>query len=401
MRIKKDEYNNLIDQLKSIFETQSISEKELFYKIAEYIEALLNYHYSVNLEHDKPDIKVNGSVVGLNVIKELQEIENTENIELEATHSKALIELEAIIKQLSKLLEDESNPTIKNELNYLTKVLANEIPIRENKAILVHNKILELIRIIINITPKVNLESIIDFSDDIKLNNTDDYQKFLERFKHWRIKKDVKAWEAFRVLSLIAMVIDNDVDNRERLKKIGADPLIIEDNQILSNEVYSILKDEPLNNRTQLPEAIEIRRMFELFHRYIIFRLRNMLLNLEDEVLINNNSSILKFGKLQINESMCMLAWDNVWYKNIPIGKKSVGMLILLLKNPELVIEYKTIIKEVDIKDKFSQPAELTQQYKSQLMEDLTQAQIPKDIAISIRNMIQTVRSKGYRITSN
>lgn len=113
-----------------------------------------------------------------------------------------------------------------------------------------------------------------------------------------------------------------------------------------------------------------------------------------------NTESILTCGKLQINERECKLAWDNTWYEGIPIGKKSVIMLILLMKTPEQLVEYENIVKEAKIKGSYSSAGELAQQYKSQLVKDLTSVDVPVEVAISVRNMIKPVRPKYYRITS-
>lgn len=114
-----------------------------------------------------------------------------------------------------------------------------------------------------------------------------------------------------------------------------------------------------------------------------------------------DNSRILTCGKLSLDESKCKLIWNGIEYKNIPIGNKTIQMLILLLRTPNEVVKYETIIKEAEIVSNLSFSPQVAQQYKNQLFEDLVKAGIPETTAKQIREMIKSVNKIGYRITSN
>lgn len=53
MGITKDDYENLIDSLTSIYNAEAVDERSLFYKIVEYVKALLHHTFSISLDEDE------------------------------------------------------------------------------------------------------------------------------------------------------------------------------------------------------------------------------------------------------------------------------------------------------------------------------------------------------------
>lgn len=83
MRTTKDDYENLIGSLTSIYNAEAIGERSLFYKITEYVKALLHYTYSVSLDEDEQGNEVrvekqSGTNIGNKLIEELKSIEDSE-----------------------------------------------------------------------------------------------------------------------------------------------------------------------------------------------------------------------------------------------------------------------------------------------------------------------------------
>ena len=114
-----------------------------------------------------------------------------------------------------------------------------------------------------------------------------------------------------------------------------------------------------------------------------------------------SSSKELTCGDLTLDVRKCVLKWKGNEYKDIPIGNKSIKMLKLLLETPEELVRYGTIVKETEIIANQSFVPQVAQQYKNQLVKDLTKLSIPENIAIQIRDMIKSVNKEGYRITSN
>ncbi len=196
------------------------------------------------------------------------------------------------------------------------------------------------------------------------------------------------------------MVVDNDIDNQERLQKIGADNLVIEDNSKLSNEVNTILSGDVLDKREQIPARKEIDRQFGLFHRFIIGKLQDDKAKLVVEGELQSPPNILECGKLTIDIDKCNLFWEGVVYPNVKIKNRSIAMLIILLKKKENLVKYSDIIESIDKDLSPLDDALATQQYKAELVNDLVGCGVPKKIAEQIRNMIVSIRSQGFKVTS-
>lgn len=407
MRITKDDYENLISSLTSIYNEEAIDERSLFYKIAEYVKALLHHTYSVSLDEDEHGNEVriekhSGTNIGNKLIEELKSIEDSENIELEATYKKALTELAQVAQKLNKLLTNQASEKVLTQLEEIKDIPSDKIPIRENKAILVHTKLIALIHTLLKKEKNLDLSNIVKILDggQLELLETGYFEKFLKRYKHWRLKNNVNPWEAWQKLASITMVVDNDIDNQERLQKIGADNLVIEDNARLSDEVNTILSGDVLNKREQIPQKAEVNSQFGLFHRFIIRKLQDDKAKLEVEERLQTPSNILECGKLKIDIDKCNLFWEGVVYPNIKIKNRSIAMLIILLKKKENLVKYSDIIESIDKDLSPLDDALAAQQYKAELVNDLGGCGVPKEIAEQIRNMIVSIRSQGFKATS-
>lgn len=406
MRIKKDDYENLIGSLTVIYDAESNDERSLLYKISEYVKALLHYSYSVSLNKDEQGnevrvVKESGTSIGTTLIDELKSIDETENVELEATYKKSLTEFEQITNKLDELVaNDKAGKNITNQLEEIKDLISGKIPIRENKAILIHTKLIKLLEGILN--ERIDLSRIAKVSEDgqIESLNVTYFNKFLDRYNHWQLKNGANPWEAWQTLASISLVVDNDVDNKERLQKIGADNLVIEDNTKLSNEVNTILSGNILSKREQIPQEKEINRQFGLFHRFIIGKLQDGKAKLEVDAKLQIPSKILECGRLKVKKLEAEIAFDDIWYGGLQMGNNSIKMLLHLLEKPEQVSDYKAIITTIGAVCSKDEENLVAQQYKNQIVENLVSIGMPKNHALQIRSMIKSVPKVGYKISS-
>src|SRR5690606_6251364 len=148
--------------------------------------------------------------IGNKLIEELKSIEDNENVELEATYKKSLTEFEKVVQKLDKLVTRVADRDVITQLEEIKDILSDKIPIKENKAILMHAKLIALAN---NLLKKdLDLNNIIKVLDSgqLELQEIGYFEKFLKRYKHWRLKNNVNPWEAWQTLASITMVVDND-----------------------------------------------------------------------------------------------------------------------------------------------------------------------------------------------
>lgn len=252
MKININEYENLISTLASIHHESlaAPSEQILFNRIVEYIDYLTQ------------------SDIGNAVIQTIQESDESENDDLNYAYRAALEELSQVSKQVVKSLKKDSTESV-SETKHLQGLIEDKIPIRDNKALLIYS----LLENICVHAKSAKIDAL------VKLDNLPKYRRFKDLFDNWTVRKDTKAWEAWRALSWIYIMVDSAPDY---LAKPGNsnDPLIYEDLQTLKDEIYQVKNGLSLTKRKILNSEAELREYFSLLHRFIN---NNLATNLSDD----------------------------------------------------------------------------------------------------------------------